>query len=329
VLGGSDELALGSQTQEALRWASEFHEQGMPKPADTIDSSIALSYSTVRRRFRTDSDDVQAVDESDLIASTASALVLGEPGSGKTTTLKRLTLSLFEEYSIGCDEELNLPLVIVCRLIDWERTSLVYEILARMGFDAARLRESLDLSDHGLFQLTGRLLDAARYLVVVDGLDEITDRGMRGSTVADLTRLLKLTDVARFVCSARSGEAPHLEGFSVFELLPLSREQIAQIAGIRIDAEAFLDLVFEAGIESDLLDRPLFLNQLLTVYGAAGRLPERPVDLYRQLLRLLIHDWDEQRDIKRHLNTLNLMGRRKREFLAAVAFELRPGSGQP
>jgi predicted NACHT family NTPase len=130
-------------------------------------------------------------------------------------------------------------------------------------------------------------------------------------------------NVARVICSCRSGDAPHAEGFSTAELVPLSSEQIGAIVKARTEASSeFLERVSSAGIAIDILNRPLFLNQLLTVFETTGSLPERPVDLNRQLLRLLLHDWDQQRRVQRRSVYADFDGEVKKDFLSEVAFRL-------
>ncbi len=132
-----------------------------------------------------------------------------------------------------------------------------------------------------------------------------------------------MTSDAHIVCSCRSGDAPHLDGYATAELLPLSDNQISSIVEGRTQStDAFLLSVAKAGISNDLLDRPLFLNQLLTVFETNGSVPERPVELYRQLLQLLIHDWDRQHHVQRRSDYAGFDGETKREFLSEFAFRL-------
>ena len=235
-----------------------------------------------------------------------------------------MTLGLFEETTLSKgNADLSMPVVLVCRQIGWAATDLATEVIRRLGLDTELLRRALDLSDTRILQFAAELLDQTSCFLVVDGLDEIADPAERTSLLSSLERLLRVTNKARIVCSCRSGDAPHLEGYATAELLPLNDEQITSIVSSRTQAgSSFLSRVADAGINEDLLDRPLFLNQLLTVFETTGSLPERPVDLYRQLVRLLLHDWDEQRHVARLSQYGGFDGETKKDFLSEFAFRL-------
>lgn len=324
IVERSDETCLALEVQEALRWAEEIQVQGMPRPVATDSASVALNLAPVARRFRGSGQLHDVLDEAELATSAESFLVLGEPGSGKTTTLKRLTLTLFEESSLSTgNSELSMPVVVVCRQVDWTLTDLAVEVIRRVGVDPSIVRTELGLSDDRALQFAAELLDHISGFLLIDGLDEIAEPSERSKLFLSLERLRRLVNRARIVCSCRSGDAPHLDGFSAAELLPLNDEQITSIVEARSpDGDAFLNQVAAAGISADLLDRPLFLNQLVTVFETTGSLPERPVDLTRQLVRLLLHDWDEQRRVARRSSYSDFDNENKKDFLAEFAYRL-------
>ena len=69
ILDGVDETVLGLEVQEAFRWASEIHVQGMAGPVDTASVSVSLSFASVSRRFQGASGLADTLDESDLATS--------------------------------------------------------------------------------------------------------------------------------------------------------------------------------------------------------------------------------------------------------------------
>lgn len=68
--------------------------------------------------------------------------------------------------------------------------------------------------------------------------------------------------------------------------------------------------------------RPLLLQQLLTVYRRENSLPKRPSTLYGTLTRLLLTEWDRDRDVARPSRYAGFDTEEKLRFLADLAYEL-------
>lgn len=139
---------------------------------------------------------MRAVDETaffgprlvtDTIADTSRLVLLGEPGSGKSTVLRYLALALAEA---GLDESVDLP----ARLAGWERLGEQQRLLPiflpllpfsqRLAKDRPRLASANDLWSYiadqleggdtrtGLAEAVHAELAAGRVLLMLDGLDE-------------------------------------------------------------------------------------------------------------------------------------------------------------
>lgn len=72
----------------------------------------------------------------------------------------------------------------------------------------------------------------------------------------------------------------------------------------------------------DVIDRPLLISQLLFLYKREGYLPDKPVFVYRKLVRLLLQDWDIERGLCRRSMYGAFDPDRKAEFLQQLAFQL-------
>jgi hypothetical protein len=86
-------------------------------------------------------------------------------------------------------------------------------------------------------------------------------------------------------------------------------------------ASRFLAAV-KASPFADTIGRPLVLVNLCLVYQAYGELPEPPILIYQRIVQLYLEDWDRQRDITRVSAYGRFGPERKRQFLAALAYEL-------
>jgi hypothetical protein len=80
--------------------------------------------------------------------------------------------------------------------------------------------------------------------------------------------------------------------------------------------------VEQSGLDKELMDRPLYLNHLLRVYDATGAIADRPSDLYGQLVRLMVHEWDEQRRVGRRSAIKGLDATTFDAVVREVAFRL-------
>jgi hypothetical protein len=128
---------------------------------------------------------------------------------------------------------------------------------------------------------------------------------------------------ARIVASTRSGDYTfNLPGFSVVEILPLDPDQTRSIAERWLPVpEQFLESLKQLTY-FDVANRPLLLTHLLLIYQRDRSLPRRPADVYHRVTRLLIEEWDRERGIKRASQYARFDPDRKREFLAALSYNL-------
>jgi energy-coupling factor transporter ATP-binding protein EcfA2 len=294
----------------------------MPTPIDTTSTTIAIDLAPVQRRFRHQGRPEEVLTEGELRSTSTSILLLGDPGSGKTTALKRLTLAMFDEIPLGPEEDLAFPLVVVCREVDWSTHELSRLVAERFGVDLRRVLTLLEAPESDGLVFVAELMDQAKCLLILDGLDEVAPKH-RTDLVGTVERLQRLLSLSRIVCSSRSGNAPHLEGFVVLELLPLTPGQRAEIVSRRLDdGVGFFERVEQSGIDEQLLDRPLFLNHLVRVFEATQSIPDRPSDLYGQLVRLMIHEWDEQRRVRGRSEVKGINATTMDAILGEIAFQL-------
>jgi len=209
------------------------------------------------------SPDPHAVPVAALVAGTSLAL-LGEPGAGKTTALhslaQRVGHAVVHLDEVGTGAELSSVLA--------ARTATMPE--------------------------AGTLL--------LDSLDEcpVPQRAL----IRTLTRGLRGRDDLCVLVGCRTADWPRvladefaevLGTFSVYELLPLSAEDVMQLADSRgVDGAAFLAAVRTAAA-GPLAAFPLTLDLLLTTHARTGELPPVPRVLFETGLRLLAAEPDGYR----------------------------------
>ena len=165
-----------------------------------------------------------------------------------------------------------------------------------------------------------------RFLVLIDGLDEIPFSARRKATMEIQQLSRSISESSKIVISCRSADyQPVLEGFFAAELMPLSEDQqelmLRELIG-EAKSQEFSEVVTEEHPAKDLTNRPLFLTQMAAIFIRTGAVPERPVDLYGAMVRLVIQDWDADRGVKRTSRYAGFDEDEKRRFLSSIALEL-------
>jgi len=335
-------VGIEGHLREVMAWSQHVQFLGMNTPADTESSTIALAIDLEPRRFRASHSKHSSISERDLLSRSTHTLLLGEPGSGKTTTLKRVARRVFTEAPHETADQFDLPLVVRLReLAEGETlyariaTALAlpythHEVVATLG--GTKLHSSTSevrsietrIGDRRIEDVIPECLDHAPALLLLDGLDEVREES-QARLRAEIVQLGRRVRRSKVVVSCRTGDySAQMDGFSVVEICPLTQQQMTAIArrwlGAR-EAPAFLEALRRLPY-FDLADRPLLLTQLLFLYKKDGYLPEQPGMIYRKLLRLLLADWDAQNDVRRASKYAGFDPDKKAEFLAALAFHV-------
>jgi len=128
--GYHDELKikLSQHLTEAMNWAREVQFYGMNHGEYTQIQTVPLTIDTIPRKFRGIKNKSKKINEIDLLSSHAHNLILGDPGSGKTTTIKRLINMILFEKPTSIKDIWQYPIVILLRIINSKLT--IYQIIS-------------------------------------------------------------------------------------------------------------------------------------------------------------------------------------------------------
>ncbi len=237
-------------------------------------------------------------------------VILGDPGSGKTTHMKRLLLWCLRQGpdKLGIDKDM-IPVFLPLReLRDLEQ-----------GLDAF-IQDQLDKPHLGTPAGFGkRLVARGNLLFLLDGLDEVADPDQRASVARWIDEALQVHRTCRFVVTCRfagyTEKARLCEQFMEIHIRPLSFDQVETFVrnwyrivetGLSKDArqaeviakEKSQDLIdrldkpeFRARRVFELTRNPLLLTNICLVHRDRGNLPHSRDRLYEECTDVLLELW--------------------------------------
>jgi len=311
--------AIRLHVQQGRSWAGDVGVQDLIRARPLRDVFVELDLNTKPLRTRGRAEPDRSFRISDLPNVPGNIVLIGDPGAGKTTSLKKLLMLI----SDAAPTSQSIPILLRLRRLE-TRSSLVSELLTTLGLFVGVREEFADYKAQVQRRMLAKFLDDIGATVLLDGFDELP-RNLVPVALADLEDLIHLCCNARFIITSRSGAFDYsIPKSTVLEISPLSNEQIRAIATKWLSGrgtEEFLKQLRMAPFYGSEV-RPLSLIQLCHVYDRTGRIPDRPKAIYRLICRLFVEDWDSYQRIRRESQFDEFDADLKQEFLEAVAFRL-------
>ena len=338
------EKCIAHHLKFVSNWSSEvvFIDLKKSKSTQSIYVPVDLYLSPRPSRVSED-EDVPALPLSKALdfREQPHVLLFGQPGAGKTTTIKHLCHEMLTDASTVF-RQFQFPIVIRLREINRRSRSelsnpdlfedilwsMLYEILgisilypdAMAGAENKAQRSSLRKV------MTAEVLDKLEPVIFLDGFDEIAHKTHRQVVLQEIRELGSSLNAACIILTSRTGDFNYaLEGFVPLEIKSLNDSQVKDFAqkwlSTRRDYDQFLNQLYKSPY-LDTAIRPLTLAHLCAIYERIGRIPEKPKTIYRKIVNLLIDEWDEQRSVMRGSRYAAFESDRKFEFLANLAYIL-------
>lgn len=235
--------------------------------------------------------------------------VLGPPGGGKSTLLKRLATAYAdrqrrEAVADSLPDRDWLPIVIRCRQLDELARRPILEII-----DAIPARAEMPAMAEAFTALVAAALQEGEALLLVDGLDEISDAADRLAFAEQLRTFLATYPTVRAVITSRQTGFRHIAGALVatcrsYDVVELGDTDITALTvawhlsvigtgpGVDAEARALASRIIATSRVRSLARNPLLLTTLLLVQRWLGELPRKRSALYGKAIEVLLATWN-------------------------------------
>ncbi|MCP4344995.1 MAG: SUMF1/EgtB/PvdO family nonheme iron enzyme [Desulfobacterales bacterium] len=283
-----------------------------------------------------DDDDLLEHSETRSISTLEAAadnrhlVILGDPGSGKSTFVKHLTLCLAthdadnteacltERLACWPEDETDItPIPVILR--DFARQmqdSEKAEVKHLWEFITERMKsQNLDFAEEAIKDALNR----GKAIVLLDGLDEIPTQEKRTFVRDAVTAFARRYEKSRFIvtCRVLSYQNPEWKldekDFPVFELAPFDEQKIDVFIGAWYEDLLRLNVI-KSTDERDILARrlkgavrrpdlwrlapnPLLLTVMALVHTHKGRLPDARALLYEETTDILLWRWEQVKTV--------------------------------
>ncbi len=224
-------------------------------------------------------------------------MVLGGPGAGKSTFLRKMGLEALKGEGGGYLHE-SIPVMIELKNFTSSEVGIAQAIAQEFricGFPSPD-------------EVTTKLLEQGKLLILLDGLDEVPTKNVE-ETIRQIQNFVDQYDKNRFIASCRVAAYRHnFRRFTDVAMADFNQGQIQQFIAnwfsSEVDREANTaqkcwNLLQrpENRAARELAQSPLLLTLLCLVYHSSQSFPQNRSVLYRKALRVLLEEWAAEKRI--------------------------------
>lgn len=244
-------------------------------------------------------------------------MLLGDPGAGKSTSLRSIALSsIIDNDRIRSVKSSKFPIYIELRKY------------------AAYIEDSKTTLDEYFFNnysnphfkdVMQRAMQSGDVIFLLDALDEVPES--KHVLVAEMIRALtNAYSGCDFIVSSRIGSYRPVRGFSVYEIMDFNKTEreeyinlwFSQTIGEDRSKKLSEIIEREQGI-GEITTNPLLLSLVCLLYSRDIEIPTHKSYLYDRCIQILIREWDTDRDFRRTSAISDITDDRKITILSELA----------
>lgn len=256
------------------------------------------------------------VDGLETVLEKRQLMILGRPGSGKTTFLKRVAMLC------NAGNFLSDLVPVFVSLKEFSETVNQPGLLNFISGYFTGAKKALELTMSQVEQL----LEQGKALVLLDGLDEVLEED-QDRLIKEIRDFSLKYDSCHIVVTCRIAAKEYVfEQFTEAEIADFSPDQIENFvqgwfgAKAPEKADLFLSKIKDDRCVRELATNPLLLTLLCLEFDEANDFPRSRSELYERGLNILLAKWDGQRSIRRDSVYKKLSTKRKENMLGQLGY---------